>query len=160
MLDAWVLFACVCALNCISIAAWERYLDIAQQRISIATAFPRASGLAPATLALLAVAADGALGVRAPAALRLHRSKCGSASVAAFNASACFAGRANGACRRRVADAAGGADFTVVRGDLGSAGFLACWSRHSAATIVLNYGATSATTAPKVRRGNMPRPAG
>jgi hypothetical protein len=56
MLDAWVLFACVCALNCISIAAWERYLDIAQQRISIATAFPRFAALAPAALAPLAIA--------------------------------------------------------------------------------------------------------
>lgn len=37
-LPAWFLFACLCALNCISIAVWERELDAAQERVSIATA--------------------------------------------------------------------------------------------------------------------------
>ncbi|MCA1659003.1 MAG: hypothetical protein LC642_00455, partial [Verrucomicrobiaceae bacterium] len=35
-----LVFACACSLNCISIAIWERNLDRAQQRISIATEFP------------------------------------------------------------------------------------------------------------------------
>ncbi|MEP6810656.1 MAG: hypothetical protein ABI992_10465 [Chthoniobacterales bacterium] len=38
---AWLLFACLCVLNCVSIAVWERALDLAQQRVSIATVFPR-----------------------------------------------------------------------------------------------------------------------
>lgn len=42
-LPAWILFASLCALNCISIAAWERELDLQQRRISIATEF-RAAG--------------------------------------------------------------------------------------------------------------------
>ncbi len=40
-LPAWLLFAALCALNCISIAIWERDLDLAQGRISIATEFPK-----------------------------------------------------------------------------------------------------------------------
>ena len=39
-LPGWFLFACLCALNCVSIAVWERELDRAQGRISIATIFP------------------------------------------------------------------------------------------------------------------------
>jgi hypothetical protein len=38
---AALLFAVLCALNCISIAFWERHLDEAHDRGSIATAFPR-----------------------------------------------------------------------------------------------------------------------
>jgi hypothetical protein len=49
----WLLFASLCALNCICIAAWERSLDLAQQRVSIATAFPKISSYLPAALALL-----------------------------------------------------------------------------------------------------------
>ncbi len=37
---AAVIFAALCALNCISIAYWERDLDVAQGRSSIATAAP------------------------------------------------------------------------------------------------------------------------
>lgn len=39
VLPAWILFACLCSLNCLSIAIWERELDVAQKRISLATAF-------------------------------------------------------------------------------------------------------------------------
>ena len=39
-LPAWILFACLCSLNCVSIAVWEREVDLAQMRISLATAFP------------------------------------------------------------------------------------------------------------------------
>src|SRR3712207_5621778 len=49
----WLLFAALCALNCISIAVWERWLDEAQQRVSIATVFPRVAGVLPVALALL-----------------------------------------------------------------------------------------------------------
>jgi hypothetical protein len=54
----WVLFAALCTFNCISIAAWERWLDEAQQRVSIATAFPRVSGLVIPALVLLIVASS------------------------------------------------------------------------------------------------------
>lgn len=36
----WILFAALCSLNCICIAVWERGLDVAQRRISLATVFP------------------------------------------------------------------------------------------------------------------------
>ncbi|CAN5637902.1 hypothetical protein BH18VER1_BH18VER1_16760 [soil metagenome] len=49
----WFLFACLCAMNCICIAFWERALDAAQQRISIATAFPRVARLVLPVLLLL-----------------------------------------------------------------------------------------------------------
>ena len=35
-----IAFGLVCALNCISIAFWERELDEAQQKVSFATRFP------------------------------------------------------------------------------------------------------------------------
>jgi hypothetical protein len=53
---AGMLFACVCALNCISIAVWERPLDEAQQRDSIATKHPRVTNyLARAGVVLIAL---------------------------------------------------------------------------------------------------------
>ena len=62
MWSLWLQFAGLCALNCVSIAVWERYVDVAQRRISLATAFPRAAiwllgvlvffGLASSALAL------------------------------------------------------------------------------------------------------------
>lgn len=52
----WLLFGALCTLNCISIAVWERWLDDAQRRISIATAFPRVSGFLLPALVVLAVA--------------------------------------------------------------------------------------------------------
>lgn len=51
---SWCLFAALCTLNCISIAAWERWLDTAQERVSIATALPRVGGLVLPALLLLA----------------------------------------------------------------------------------------------------------
>ena len=39
-LPGWLLFASLCSLNCVSIAVWERKLDLAQARISIASVFP------------------------------------------------------------------------------------------------------------------------
>jgi hypothetical protein len=38
-----VLFAVLCSLNCVSIAFWERRIDAAQQRESIATSWPSAA---------------------------------------------------------------------------------------------------------------------
>ena len=52
----WCLFAALCTMNCISIAVWERWLDNAQQRVSIATAFPRVAGIVLPALLLLAAA--------------------------------------------------------------------------------------------------------
>ncbi|CAN5228412.1 hypothetical protein BH20VER2_BH20VER2_02150 [soil metagenome] len=43
LLIAWLLFGCLCSLNCIFIAVWERELDMAQRRVSVATAFPALS---------------------------------------------------------------------------------------------------------------------
>lgn len=40
-LAAGLAFVCLCALNCISIACWERELDQAQGKVSIATRHPR-----------------------------------------------------------------------------------------------------------------------
>jgi hypothetical protein len=37
---AGLAFACLCSLNCISIAAWERELDRAQGKVSVATCYP------------------------------------------------------------------------------------------------------------------------
>ena len=62
MVVPWLLFACVCALNCICIAAWERYLDLAQQRVSIATSLPAVGfALAPALAVVVAISAGFAL---------------------------------------------------------------------------------------------------
>lgn len=52
-----LLFALLCALNCMCIARWERTLDLAQARSSIATAWPRiADRVLIATLSLAAMA--------------------------------------------------------------------------------------------------------
>ncbi len=55
MLPAWLLFAFLCSLNCISIALWERHLDLVQQRISLATEFPEIGRYLQVALVLLAV---------------------------------------------------------------------------------------------------------
>ncbi|HEV3410133.1 MAG TPA: hypothetical protein VG095_07555, partial [Chthoniobacterales bacterium] len=52
---AWLCFACLCSLNCISIAVWERDLDHAQGRVSIATAFPRIVRLVLPAMVLLSI---------------------------------------------------------------------------------------------------------
>ncbi|MFL6540775.1 MAG: hypothetical protein ACJ8HU_08430 [Chthoniobacterales bacterium] len=52
-LPAWLLFAVLCSLNCIAIAVWERGLDAAQNRVSIATAFPRVRHLLLPALAIV-----------------------------------------------------------------------------------------------------------
>lgn len=52
-------FACLCSLNCISIASWERQLDRAQGKVSIAThhpGFARHTGKICAALALVSFA--------------------------------------------------------------------------------------------------------
>ena len=52
-----ILFAMLCALNCISIAFWERSIDEAQSRESIATAWPKgAKYLVPVAIALTVIA--------------------------------------------------------------------------------------------------------
>jgi hypothetical protein len=57
---AALLFAVLCWLNCVSIAFWERDLDLAQRKHSVATCWPQAVSLAPAASIALAIAA-GAL---------------------------------------------------------------------------------------------------
>lgn len=52
-----ILFAALCAMNCASIAFWERDLDIAQNRSSIATTFPSLSKLAAIACIALALLA-------------------------------------------------------------------------------------------------------
>ena len=54
-ISPWLLFAALCSLNCISIGVWERWLDEAQSRVSIATAFPGVGGYLPVALLLLAI---------------------------------------------------------------------------------------------------------
>jgi hypothetical protein len=51
-----LLFAILCSTNCISIAFWERSLDIAQHKHSLATHWPRARRLAPIISILVVVA--------------------------------------------------------------------------------------------------------
>jgi hypothetical protein len=56
-------FAALCALNCISIAGWERELDRAQRKVSIATRHAGATRLVgPAALALALAGAGLAIG--------------------------------------------------------------------------------------------------
>jgi hypothetical protein len=62
-------FAGLCSLNCISIACWERELDRAQRKVSIATRHPgvaRVAGKACLTLALAGVVLAIFLRVAAP----------------------------------------------------------------------------------------------
>jgi hypothetical protein len=70
-------FAVLCALNCISIAGWERELDRAQQKVSIATRHPgiaRRAALISAGLALLSLAMAIASRSVAPLALSISSS--------------------------------------------------------------------------------------
>ena len=64
-----IMFAALCALNCISIAGWERELDRAQRKVSIATRHPnvaRRIGNLCALVALVAFALAIALHSAAP----------------------------------------------------------------------------------------------
>ena len=79
-LPAWLLFGGLCVLNCISIAVWERDLDAAQRRISIATAFPKTSRCFRAA-ALVLIAAGLALVISAPHLWRLYLCLAGSATL-------------------------------------------------------------------------------
>jgi hypothetical protein len=54
---AMLLFAILCSLNCMSIAVWERNLDRAQRKHSIATRYPGIAGRVRAFCILVAVAA-------------------------------------------------------------------------------------------------------
>ena len=58
----WLMFALLCSLNCICIAVWERELDQAQDRVSIATEFPAIRRFLVPVLLLLS-ATSGALGL-------------------------------------------------------------------------------------------------
>jgi hypothetical protein len=64
---AMLLFAILCSLNCMSIAVWERDLDLAQRKHSIATRYPgtgvpvRFSCILVATAALLLATLSGSL---------------------------------------------------------------------------------------------------
>jgi hypothetical protein len=67
----WLLFASLCALNCICIAVWERFLDLAQQRTSIATAFPGVGWLViPALVSVFAASVWLAVSVSRAADVR------------------------------------------------------------------------------------------
>src|ERR1043166_1371711 len=54
---AAILFAALCSLNCASIASWERELDRAQRKVSIATRHPRAVQYVSRTCVVLSFAA-------------------------------------------------------------------------------------------------------
>jgi hypothetical protein len=56
---AGLAFAVLCSLNCISIAGWERELDRAQRKVSIATRHPRVAQHVGKVCVLLAVATFG-----------------------------------------------------------------------------------------------------
>ncbi len=71
-LVASLLFAALCTLNCMCIARWERALDLAQRRGSIATAWPLiAAQVARAALVLAAIAFACLIFDRADAAIYL-----------------------------------------------------------------------------------------
>ena len=76
----WLLFGGLCVLNCISIAAWERELDSAQRRISLATAFPKTSRWFRAGMLVL-IAAGLALMISAPHLWRLYFCLAASATL-------------------------------------------------------------------------------
>lgn len=57
---AWLLFGCLCSLNCICIAVWERELDVAQQRVSIATALPGVAARLPLMVGAIALMSSAA----------------------------------------------------------------------------------------------------
>jgi hypothetical protein len=63
-----VLFAALCALNCISIASWERELDQAQGKVSIATRHPGFTRLTALICAVLAGTSLTVAIVQGPAA--------------------------------------------------------------------------------------------
>ena len=63
----WLLFALLCSLNCVCIAVWERDLDQAQGRVSIATEFPMAERLILVSLGLIGLSC-AILAVLAPTA--------------------------------------------------------------------------------------------
>lgn len=52
-MNAAILFACLCSLNCMSIAIWERDLDRAQKKYSIATRWSRSDLFVPILLIVL-----------------------------------------------------------------------------------------------------------
>lgn len=52
-MSAAILFACLCSLNCMSIAVWERDLDRAQKKYSIATRWSRSDLFVPVLLIVL-----------------------------------------------------------------------------------------------------------
>lgn len=51
---AWILFGCLCSLNCVSIAVWERELDLAQGRVSVATEVSWIGRVLPAAVLFVA----------------------------------------------------------------------------------------------------------
>ena len=61
----WLLFAFLCSLNCVCIAVWERELDQAQGRVSIATEWPMVGRFLVSALLLL-VTTCCALGLSMP----------------------------------------------------------------------------------------------
>lgn len=80
----WLVFAALCTANCISIAVWERWLDDAQRRISVATVFPRVGGFVLPVLVLLA-SASFALSQAAGVARPIYLCVGASSSLLAFS---------------------------------------------------------------------------
>ncbi|MFZ1220835.1 MAG: hypothetical protein WAO00_16190 [Chthoniobacterales bacterium] len=66
---AVIFFAALCSLNCVSIASWERDLDRAQGKVSIATRHPGMVRVAPLCLGLAGVSLVFAFVCRSAAAL-------------------------------------------------------------------------------------------
>lgn len=61
-------YACLCSLNCISIARWERHLDRAQGKVSVATLHPGFARRAGTICAGLALVSFGIAIIQRPAA--------------------------------------------------------------------------------------------
>lgn len=58
-IPAGLLFAALCSFNCICIAVWESALDLAQARVSIATAFPGVRSWLATALGLICLTSAG-----------------------------------------------------------------------------------------------------
>ncbi len=83
ILPAWLLFACLCSLNCACIAVWERELDAVQKRISLATVFPDIARYALAGLGLILTVSVGLAVVSADAGRAIYFHVAGSAALLA-----------------------------------------------------------------------------
>jgi hypothetical protein len=116
---AVVLFGALCALNCISIAAWERELDLAQRKVSIATLHPAVLGWIGPCCVALAAASVGLAAVYQSAAAFFACTSVSALLLGYLNASGSFKeGRFTNRPRRFVNRRSLGGDQRTALADL------------------------------------------